>query len=209
MTNCYTLPDTRPYPTDPVKNELLLYAGQIAQSSSIAQRKLAQESLAAGIYTMLQQKPLSGFVGGHEHGARHRCLSTFYSTASMALCRPKPMKKCNGLRCRRCWWPAENRRKAAQPMRPLLRAGRLLRRVSGLAPARAGRLAAQVVHAQDSAAVNAWPMVCRRSKAAKPPQLFAATLPQADLAFPEGQSVQVVFALGYGGKALHKQLFSL
>ena len=60
MTNCYTLPDTRPYPTDPVKNELLLYAGQIAQSSSIAQRKLAQESLAAGIYTMLQQNHYLG-----------------------------------------------------------------------------------------------------------------------------------------------------
>lgn len=32
------LPDTRPYPTDPVKNELLIYAGQIAHAQSTAQQ---------------------------------------------------------------------------------------------------------------------------------------------------------------------------
>lgn len=39
------LPDTRPYPTDPVKNELLMYAGQIAEGKGGVQAKLAAESL--------------------------------------------------------------------------------------------------------------------------------------------------------------------
>ena len=55
-----TLPDTRPYPTDPVKNELLLYAGQIARNDSGAQAKLAKESLRASIYSMLQQNYFLG-----------------------------------------------------------------------------------------------------------------------------------------------------
>ena len=37
------LPDTRPYPTDPVKNDLLLYAKQIAHQST--GRSLAVEQL--------------------------------------------------------------------------------------------------------------------------------------------------------------------
>ena len=49
------LPDTRPYPTDPVKNDLLLYATQIVQNSSGAQTKLASESLRAQIAMMLGQ----------------------------------------------------------------------------------------------------------------------------------------------------------
>ena len=50
----FILPDTRPYPADPVKNNLLSYAGQIARGTSQAQRKLSSESLQAEIYTMLQ-----------------------------------------------------------------------------------------------------------------------------------------------------------
>lgn len=51
----HILPDTRPYPTDPVKNELLMYAGQIIRPTSGAQRKLAQEHLHAQLHTMLSQ----------------------------------------------------------------------------------------------------------------------------------------------------------
>lgn len=51
----HTLPDSRPYPTDPVKNQLLVHAGHIAANQSGAQRKLAEESLHAEIYMMLKQ----------------------------------------------------------------------------------------------------------------------------------------------------------
>ena len=54
------LPDTRPYPTDPVKNELLMYAGQIAEGKGGAQAKLAAESLRASIFTMLSQNHYLG-----------------------------------------------------------------------------------------------------------------------------------------------------
>ncbi|UOP05536.2 hypothetical protein [Conchiformibius kuhniae] len=53
-----TLPDTRPYPTDPVKNDLLLYAEQIARPTSGAQRKLAQEHLTAQLHALLSQRQI-------------------------------------------------------------------------------------------------------------------------------------------------------
>lgn len=49
------LPDTRPFPTDPVKNDLLLYATQIAHATSNAQRTLATEQLRAKLHEMLAQ----------------------------------------------------------------------------------------------------------------------------------------------------------
>ncbi|MDO4997506.1 MAG: conjugal transfer protein [Neisseria sp.] len=54
------LPDTRPYPSDPVKNELLLHAASIAQSNSKAQTQLASETLQARIFEMLQQNHYLG-----------------------------------------------------------------------------------------------------------------------------------------------------
>ena len=51
----YRLPDTRAYPTDPVKNELLLHATQLAAPTSKAQATLARETLAVEIAQMLAQ----------------------------------------------------------------------------------------------------------------------------------------------------------
>ena len=47
------LPDTRPYPAEPVKRELLMHAEQAARGG--AQGKLAAEALRAQIYGMLSQ----------------------------------------------------------------------------------------------------------------------------------------------------------
>lgn len=52
--------DTRPFPADPVKNDLLLHATQIATGTSGAQKTLASESLQASIYQMLQQNHYLG-----------------------------------------------------------------------------------------------------------------------------------------------------
>lgn len=60
MNHTPILPDTRPYPTDPVKNDLLLYAAQLAGASGSAQRTLASESLRAQIHTMLSQNHYLG-----------------------------------------------------------------------------------------------------------------------------------------------------
>lgn len=51
----HTLPDTRPFPAEPVKNNLLVQAGHLSHSQSAAQRKLALETLAVEITRMLQQ----------------------------------------------------------------------------------------------------------------------------------------------------------
>ncbi|WP_037585282.1 hypothetical protein [Stenoxybacter acetivorans] len=54
------LPDARPYPTDPVKNELLIYATQLANGGGKAQTALAHESLHNAIAAMLLQKNYLG-----------------------------------------------------------------------------------------------------------------------------------------------------
>ncbi len=54
------LVDTRAFPTDPVKNDLLLYASQIVAQQSNAQTTLAKESLDANVYQMLKQNHYLG-----------------------------------------------------------------------------------------------------------------------------------------------------
>ena len=52
----FLLPDTRPYPAEPVKSDLLIYATQVAHSESKAQRTLAQETLLAKITEMFEMR---------------------------------------------------------------------------------------------------------------------------------------------------------
>lgn len=56
----FQLPDTRSYPSDPIKNDLLLHAQHIASSSSKAQIALSQEMLRTQITEMLQQNHYLG-----------------------------------------------------------------------------------------------------------------------------------------------------
>ena len=51
----FVLPDTRPYPQSPIKNYLLLNAYQLAHNSSSASRKLSAGQLQTEIRTMLSQ----------------------------------------------------------------------------------------------------------------------------------------------------------
>ncbi|SCB82300.1 MULTISPECIES: conjugal transfer protein [Snodgrassella] len=55
MNTSYCLPDTRAYPTDHIKNELLLHAASLVTPTSKAQTTLARESLQAEITRMLAQ----------------------------------------------------------------------------------------------------------------------------------------------------------
>ena len=55
MNRPFLLPDTRPYPTSPIKNFLLLNAYQLAHNSSAASRKLSSEQLQTEIRGMLAQ----------------------------------------------------------------------------------------------------------------------------------------------------------
>ena len=55
MNQTFTLPDTRPYPQNPIKNHLLLNAYQLAHNSSQASRKLSSGQLQTEIRGMLEQ----------------------------------------------------------------------------------------------------------------------------------------------------------
>lgn len=56
----HRLPDTRAYPDQAVKNELLLHAGHLLANDSKAQTQLARASLHHAIATMLQQRHYLG-----------------------------------------------------------------------------------------------------------------------------------------------------
>lgn len=55
MNTHHCLPDTRAFPTDPVKNDLLMHAASLANPTSKAQTTLARESLHVEISRMLAQ----------------------------------------------------------------------------------------------------------------------------------------------------------
>ena len=57
--NRHLLPDPRPYPADPVKNELLLHAEAVAANRSRAQNKLSGDTLHSLIFQMLQSRHLT------------------------------------------------------------------------------------------------------------------------------------------------------
>ena len=207
MTNCYTLPDTRPYPTDPVKNELLLYAGQIAQSSSIAQRRLAQESLAAGIYTMLQQNHYLGLSVAMSMAPDTAAYQALFNSLDSAL-QAKTDEEVQWFALPVVLVAGCKQAQSRPADTPALELAACLADYPALRPLAQADWLPKLVRAQDLAAVNAgqW-FAAKQSREAA--AAFAATLPQADLAFPEGQSVQVVFALGYGSKALQAALLPL
>lgn len=195
MTARY-LPDTRPYPTDPVKNELLLHAAAVAANASKAQVKLAAESLEAAIYQMLRQNhflALSVALSMAPDAAAYRALwramdsvlraKTEEEIAWVAL----PVVVVAGSREEAALrgdvdvagWQAQL---AAFPQTEAL---------AGLT------WLPQAVAAEQMAAVNIGQWFAAKQNRAAAEAWAAAFTPPA-LAVPAGQSVHIVYVLGYG-----------
>ncbi|OSI07833.1 Uncharacterised protein [Neisseria animaloris] len=202
--NPQTLPDTRPYPTDPVKNSLLLYASQIAQNTSAAQRKLATESLQAEIHTMLQQNHYLGLsvaMSMAPDAASYRALFDGLDTTLQAKTEHEVqwfaipvvlVAGCNQSQTLPLNTPSVElcARMADYPhLRPLIQAVWL----------------PKLIRASDLAAVNAGQWFAAKQNI-ETAQNFAARLPQTDLKIPAGQSVNVIFALGYGHQSIQAVL---
>lgn len=198
------LPDTRPYPTDPVKNELLLYAGQIARNAAGAQRKLAEESLRGSIYAMLQQNHYLGLsvaMSMAPDADSYRALLDGLEDSLQAKTDDEVQ-----------WFalPVVLVAGCNQPLTlpldaPSVELAACLANYPSLRPLVQATWLPKLVRSEDLAAVNAgeWFAAKQNAEAAA---AFAATLPQADLAVPDGQSVHVVFALGYGDKSIQTAL---
>jgi hypothetical protein len=193
------LPDTRPYPAEPVKRELLMHAEQAARGG--AQGKLAAEALRAQIYGMLSQN--------------------FYLNLSVALSMT-PSEAAYGT-----MMAALNDVLQAKTDEEIQWFALPVILVAGCKQAAA--LTAAAPAPELSACLANYPHTRALSRATWLPQLFtagqiseinagqwfkakqnaeaaaefAASLPQNDsLPLVEGQSVSAAFALGYGGREL-------
>lgn len=191
------LPDTRPYPTDPVKNELLLHAGAVATNASKAQSTLAWEALQAGIYGMLQQRHLLGLsvaLSMAPDAAAYRVLWR----AMDAVLEPKTEAE-------RSWVAlpvvvVAGCKQAAQLRGELDTAGLRAQLAAFPATAALAELTwlPHLLSAEQMAGVklDGWFAAKQNDAAARAfAEGFGGARP---LAVPEGQSVHVVYALGYG-----------
>ncbi|STZ76162.1 conjugal transfer protein [Bergeriella denitrificans] len=198
MTASFVLPDTRPYPETPVKNNLLIHASALAHSSSAAQRKLSAEALQTEIRGMLMQNYYLGLSVAmsmapdaesyrallenldHTLGAENDDEIQWFAMplVLVAGCKQPQNLKLDA--------PAAALNACFENY-PHLRA-------LGQAAWLPFLLPSTVV-----SEINAgqWFQAKQSLDAA---QNFAAQFKASELALPEGQSVHVVFALGYGDR---------
>lgn len=197
--NTFTLPDTRPYPQNPIKNHLLLNAYQLAHNSSQASRKLSSEQLQTEIRGMLQQNhyihlslalTMAPDVG--TYGALLSCVGSVLDCEKdgevqwFAL----PVVLVSGT-------------KKACPLDLSLPTGALFACLQNYPGLRALTQDTQwlphLVHSADLSAVtpDEWWRAKQDDEAAA---AFLRRFKERALDLPEGQSVHVVYALGYGGQ---------
>lgn len=198
------LPDTRPYPTDPVKNDLLLYAGQIAAATSSAQTKLAQENLHAQIAQMLAQRHFLGLSVA---------MSMAPSAAVYAALLDATAQTIQARNDEEVQWfaqPVVIVAGSKQPAQlrsdsPQLHLAATLSNYPALRPLANATFLPQLLCAEDFAAIkaDAWFAAKQSAEAAAE---FAQSLPVRGLHIPKDQSVHTVYALGYGSRSIQAAL---
>ena len=196
----FTLPDTRPYPADPVKNNLLSYAGQIARGTSQAQRKLSSESLQAEIYTMLQQNHYLGLSVALSMAPDTESYLALFGSLNDVL-QAKSDDEIQWFALPVVLVAGSNLPHTLPLDTPSVELCACLANYPHLRELIHAVWLPKLIRSSDLAAVNAgrWFAAKQSQEAA---QALAAELPQADLEIPKDQSVHVVFALGYGSKRI-------
>ncbi|MCP1660380.1 conjugal transfer protein [Neisseria perflava] len=204
MNTTFILPDTRPYPETPVKNTLLLNASSLAHSTSPAQRKLAAESLQTEIRGMLQQNHYLGLSVAMSMAAdadSYRVLLNHLDSVLSAenddevqwFAMPLVLVAgCNQAQNLPLPVPAAALSACLEQhphLRPLNRATWLpfLLPSTTVSSIKAGE----------------WFQAKQNAQAAAD---FAAQFTPSELNLPDGQSVHVVFALGYGNAEIRTAL---
>lgn len=204
MNSAFILADTRPYPEDPVKNTLLLHAGHLAHGSSAAQKKLSAESLQTEIRGMLQQNFYLGLSVAMSMAADSDVYRVLLDQLASVLGAENDeeyqwfamplilVAGCNQAQSLPLACPAAALN-ACLEQHPHLRA---LNRAEWLP---------HLVTSTALSEVNAgeWFAAKQNAEAA---QQFAARFPATELAIPSGQSVHVVFALGYSSRDIQAAL---
>lgn len=202
--NPKTLPDTRPYPAEPIKNELLLYAGQIAENKSGAQSKLAEESLQASIYGMLRQNHylnLSVAMSMAPNAASYRALMQSLDNVLQAKTDDEVQ-----------WFALPvilvagcNQDLTLQPEAPTIELAACLANYPHTRALAHATWLPYLVSAANLSSVNAgqWFGAKQNSQTAAE---FAARFSGEPWQIPSGQSVHAAFALGYGDRSIQNAL---
>lgn len=204
MNNPFILADTRPYPETPVKNNLLLHASNLAHSTSAAQRKLSAESLQTEIRGMFQQNYYLGLSVAMSMVADAESYKVLLDNLTTVLNAEKEEESqwfamplvlvagCNQDQTLPLNVPTATLF-AVLENHPHLRAFNQATWLPFLVPSTA------------LSEINAgqWFEAKQNPEAAAQ---FAAQFRPSELQIPSGQSVHVVFALGYGDKKLQDSL---
>ncbi|MDO4248314.1 MAG: conjugal transfer protein [Neisseria sp.] len=202
--NPHILPDTRPYPADPVKNELLLYANQIAEGRGGAQSKLAQESLRAAIYGMFKQNHYLGLsvaMSMAPSAAAYRALLDNLDNVLQA----KTDEEVQWFALPVILVAGGGRDINLKTDAPVIELAACLANYPHTRALAHAAWLPQLVSSSRLSAVNAgqWFAAKQSAQAAAG---FAATFAADDLPIPSGQSVHVAFALGYGDRSVQSVL---
>lgn len=190
------LPDTRPYPTDPVKNDLLLYAKQIAHATSGAQRTLATEQLHSQINQMLSQNHYLGLSVAMSMSPDQASYTALMDGLEYVL-------RANG--SEQIQWFAlpvvvvagAKKEAILTSDAPTAELSACLSNYPEFRPLAQATWLPQLLRAEDFAQITAdqW---YRAKQNLDNAQQFAQSLPTRALAIPADQSVHVLYALGYG-----------
>ena len=192
------LPDTRPYPTDPVKNDLLMYAGQIAHPTSGAQRKLAQEHLNAQLHQLLSQRQILSVSVAMSMAPDRETYAVLADALAATLNAAPDSGEYQWFALPVvlvCGTEQAVPLPSDAPVEALQKLLAGLDSVSALAQA---QWLPQLVSGEDFAAVR----TDRWYAAKQNPDLAELKLSPVPLQAAAGKSVQVVYALGYGDAAL-------
>lgn len=198
------LPDTRPYPTDPVKNDLLLYAGQIAYPTSSAQKKLAQSQLHSQIHGMLSQNFYLGLSVAMSMAADANIYAALMDGLDDVLHAKTPDEQ--------QWFALPvvlvSGTKQAMELNmttPIMPLTACLANYPELRPLSRATWLPKLVRADEFAQIkaDAWFQAKQNLQAA---EQFATQISHDAVILPKDQSVQVVYALGYGDASIQTAL---
>lgn len=203
MTQHQTLPDTRPYPTDPVKNDLLLYAKQIAHSSGATQ-KLAQENLLAQVAQQFAQRHTLGLSVAMSMAPdvdSYRALMD--STASTLDA--KNDEEIQWFALPVILVAGSKQAHTLSHETPIHALNQVLNNYPHLRVFTQATWLPNLIRADDFAHIKPenWYAAKRNSQAAAE---FAASLPQHALTLPKDQSVHVLYAVGFGERNIQAAL---
>lgn len=198
------LPDTRPYPTDAVKNELLLHATAAAVSHSKAQKTLAEESIQALLYQMLQQKQLLALSVALSMVPDATVYRVLWQAMNDVL-RAKTDNEITWLALPVVLVAGCNQTCSVSGQLDAAALSTQLHKFTETSDLATLSFLPHWVSAEQMASVSLGDWFAAKQSAADA-AAFANRFTAAPIAIPEGQSVHVVYALAYGGDVAPRAL---